>query len=103
MGNRSSRRFILAAAAALSLAACSSSRTSESTGEFVDDSVITSKVKAALLNDSGLKSFNIGVETFKEVVQLSGFVSSEDVKARAGQVAGGVSGVKSVRNNLVVK
>jgi osmotically-inducible protein OsmY len=103
MRNRSSRRFILAAAAALSLAACSSSRTRESTGEFVDDSVITSKVKAALLNDSGLKSFNIGVETFKEVVQLSGFVSGEDVKARAGQVAGSVSGVKSVRNNLIVK
>lgn len=99
----SSMRIVLAVAAALSMAACNSSRTSESTGEYVDDTVITSKVKAALLNDSGLKSFDIGVETFKDVVQLSGFVNSEQVKARASQVAGGVSGVRSVRNNLVVK
>jgi osmotically-inducible protein OsmY len=65
--------------------------------------VITSKVKAALLDDSGLKSFNIGVETYKETVQLSGFVSTDQVKARATQVAAGVPGVKSVRNNLIVK
>jgi len=99
----SSLRFVLAVAAALSMAACTSSRTSESTGEYVDDSVITSKVKAALLNDSGLKSFDISVETFKDVVQLSGFVNSQDVKTRAGEVAAGVSGVRSIRNNLVVK
>jgi len=85
------------------MVACTSSRTSESTGEYVDDSVITSKVKAALLNDSGLKSFDISVETFKDVVQLSGFVNSQDVKTRAGEVAAGVSGVRSIRNNLVVK
>ena len=103
MRTSSSMRFVLAIAAALSFAACTSSRTTESTGEYVDDTVITSKVKAALLNDSGLKSFDIGVETFKDVVQLSGFVNSEAVKVRAGQVAGGVSGVRSVRNNLVVK
>jgi hyperosmotically inducible periplasmic protein len=90
-------------AAAMPIVACSSSRTSESTGEYVDSSAITSKVKAALLGDSGLKSFDIGVETYKDVVQLSGFVNSEQVKAHAGQVAAGVSGVKSVRNNLVVK
>lgn len=96
-------RFVLAVAAALSMAACTSSRTTESTGEYVDDTVITSRVKAALLNDSGPKSFDIGVETFKDVVQLSGFVNSEAVKARASQVAGGVSGVRSVRNNLIVK
>ena len=98
-----SMRIVLAVAAALSMAACNSSRTSESTGEYVDDSVITSKVKAALLNDSGLKSFDIGVETFKDVVQLSGFVNSAQIKTRATQVAAGVSGVRSVRNNLVVK
>jgi osmotically-inducible protein OsmY len=90
--------------AMMTIAACtSSSRTTESTGEYVDDAVITSKVKAALVGDSGLKSYVIGVETFKDVVQLSGFVNSAQVKARAGEVAAGVSGVKSVRNNLVVK
>ena|SRR5579872_5851835 len=96
--------LVVALAAAAPIAACtSSSRTTESTGEYVDDAAITSKVKAALLGDSGLKSFDIGVETYKDVVQLSGFVNSDQVKARAGQVAGGVSGVRSVQNNLVVK
>lgn len=90
-------------AATVPLAACSSSSTSESTGEYVDDSAITSKVKAALLGDSGLKSFSIGVETYKGTVQLSGFVNSDALKSRAGSVTAGVAGVKSVRNNLVVK
>ena len=96
--------FVVALVAAMTIAACtSSSRTTESTGEYVDDATITSKVKAALLGDSGLKSFDIGVETYKDVVQLSGFVNSEQIKARAGQVAAGVSGVRGVENNLVVK
>jgi osmotically-inducible protein OsmY len=94
---------LAAALASATLAACSSSSTTESTGEYVDSAAITSKVKAALLADSGLKSFDIGVETYKDVVQLSGFVNTEQVKARAGQVAAGVAGVRSVRNNLVVK
>jgi osmotically-inducible protein OsmY len=93
----------VALVAATTIAACSSTRTNESTGEYVDSSAITSKVKTALLNDSGLKSFNIGVETFKDRVQLSGFVSSDSVKANAGQVAAAVPGVASVQNNLVVK
>lgn len=90
-------------AATVPLAACSSSGTSESTGEYVDDSAITAKVKTALLNDSGLKSFSIGVETYKGTVQLSGFVNSDALKSRAGSVTAGVAGVRSVRNNLVVK
>jgi osmotically-inducible protein OsmY len=93
----------LALAGPVVLAACSSTSTRESTGEYVDSAAITSKVKTALLNDSGLKSFDIGVETYKDVVQLSGFVNSNQVKARAGEVAASVSGVRSVRNNLVVK
>ena len=93
----------VALAVAMPIAACTSSRTSESTSQYVDSAAITSKVKAALLNDSGLKSFNISVETFKDVVQLSGFVNSEQVKAHAGEVAAGVSGVRSVKNNLIVK
>ena len=95
---------VVALVAGMTVAACtSSSRTTESTGEYVDDAVITSKVKAALLGDAGLKSFDISVETYKDAVQLSGFVNSDQVKARAGQVAAGISGVRSVRNNLVVK
>ncbi|HXQ53086.1 MAG TPA: BON domain-containing protein [Stellaceae bacterium] len=90
--------------ATMPIVACtSSSRTTESTGEYVDDATITSKVKAALLNDSGLKSFDIGVETYKDVVQLSGFVNSEQVKARAGDVTAAIGGVRGVKNNLVVK
>jgi osmotically-inducible protein OsmY len=95
---------VAALAATTMTAACtSSSRTTESSGQYVDDAAITSKVKADLLGDSGLKSFNIGVETYKDVVQLSGFVNSEQIKARAGQVAAAVSGVRGVQNNLVVK
>lgn len=96
-------RLAVVLVAATATAACQSTRTTESAGEYVDDSVITAKVKAALLNDAGLKSFNIGVETFKDVVQLSGFVNSAQVKAQAGDVAASVSGVRSVRNNLIVK
>lgn len=91
------------AVAAMNIAGCASSSTTESTGEYVDDATITSKVKAALLGDSGLKSFDIGVETYKDAVQLSGFVNSDQIKARASQVAAGVPGVRSVQNNLIVK
>lgn len=89
--------------AATTIAGCSATRSSESTGEYVDSAAITSKVKTALLNDSGLKSFQIGVETFKDDVQLSGFVSSDQIKAHAGAVAASVPGVISVRNNLIVR
>ena len=95
--------LVVGLAAAMPIAACTSSRTSESTGEYVDSAAITSKVKAALLGDSGLKSFAIEVETYKDVVQLSGFVNNDQLKSRAGELAAGVSGVKSVRNNLIVK
>ena len=96
--------IIAAMVGAITVTACtSSSRTTESTGQYLDSTAITSKVKAALLGDSGLKSFDISVETFKDGVKLSGVVSSEQVKARAGEVAGGVSGVRSVENDLIVK
>jgi len=90
--------------AAIGIAGCTSStRTTESTGQYVDSAAITSKVKAALLDDSGLKSFDISVTTFKDGVRLSGVVNSEQIKARATTVAAGVSGVRSVENDLVVK
>jgi len=84
-------------------AACTSTRTHESTGEYVDDSVITTKVKALLAKDDFLKSFQISVETYKGVVQLSGFVNSQETVAKAGQIVRSVEGVKSVKNNLIVK
>ena len=83
--------------------ACVSSRKHESTGQYVDDTVITSKVKTQLANDDFLKSFQISVETYKGVVQLSGFVNSQTAVDRAGQIARGVGGVKSVKNKLSVK
>lgn len=81
----------------------SSNTPRESAGEYVDDSVITSKVKAALVGDMALKGFQINVETYQGVVQLSGFVDSADNVRRAGDLARNVNGVKDVKNNLLVK
>jgi len=85
------------------IAGCASTRTQESTGQYFDDSTITTKVKAAIFDDPALKVFDISVETFKGVVQLSGFVNSAEIRSRAAVVASRVSGVKSVKNNLLVK
>ena len=82
---------------------CASTAKQESTGEYLDDSVITNKVKAAILNDSALKVMQINVETFKGVVQLSGFVDSKAMAARAVEVARGVAGVKSVKADMRVR
>ncbi len=87
----------------VTLMACAGSRTQESTGEYMDDSVITTKIKAQMLGDDFLKSFQISVETFKGVVQLSGFVNSQKAADRAAQLAASVRGVKSVKNHLIVK
>jgi osmotically-inducible protein OsmY len=84
-------------------AACTSTRTHESTGEYVDDSTITTKVKALLAEDDFLKSFQIRVETYKGRVQLSGFVNSQDAVKKAGEITRSVKGVTSVANNLIVK
>lgn len=85
------------------LAGCAGTKARESTGEYVDDTVITTKVKAEIFNDPMLKVLQINVETFKGVVQLSGFVNSSKDSARAVKVAKSVKGVKSVKNSLVVK
>jgi len=82
---------------------CASTPKREGTGEYVDDSAITTKVKAAILNEPSLKVLQINVETFKGEVQLSGFVDTAQSKSKAGEVARGVKGVKSVKNNLIVK
>jgi len=83
--------------------ACASTSKQSGTGEYVDDSVITTKVKTMLASDDFLKSFEISVETYKGTVQLSGFVDSQKAIDKAGEIARGVKGVKSVKNNLNVK
>jgi osmotically-inducible protein OsmY len=82
---------------------CASTAKKEGTGEYVDDTVVTSKVKAAIFNEPTLKSAEINVETFKGVVQLSGFVSSAANETLAVQVARNVAGVKSVTNDMRLK
>lgn len=82
---------------------CTATPTREGTGEYVDDTAITTKVKAALLHAPGLRSGDVNVETFKAVVQLSGFVNSQAQMSQALQVAKGVDGVKSVKNDMRLK
>jgi osmotically-inducible protein OsmY len=84
-------------------AACASTSKQESTGEYIDDSVITTKVKSLLAADDFLKSFQISVETNKGTVQLSGFVASQQAVDKAGEIARSVKGVTSVKNDLIVK
>ena len=96
------RYFVLLVLIAF-LAGCASTRTQESTGEYVDDSVITTKVKGLLAGDDFLKSFQIGVETFKGVVQLSGFVNTQKAVDKAIEITRSVKGVTSVKNDLIVK
>ncbi len=82
---------------------CASTSRQESAGEYIDDSVITAKVKAAVFDDPTLKSAEINVETFKGEVQLSGFVGSQADINRAASLARSVKGVTSVKNNMHVK
>ena len=84
-------------------AAFAATRTQENAGEYVDDSVIRNKVKALLGADDFFKSFEIGVESFKGTVQLSGFVNSQKAVDKAGEIAKSVQGVKSLKNDLIVK
>lgn len=94
---------IFLAIALVGMAGCASTAKQEGTGEYVDDSVITAKVKTELLRDPSLKSSEINVETFKGRVQLSGFVSSQEDINRAAEIARNVKGVVSVKNNMQLK
>jgi hypothetical protein len=99
-------KTLTAFAATLALMAtfgCASMRTHEATGQYVEDSVVTAKVKVAVLGEPGLKVSEINVETFKGVVQLSGFVSSRDDIKSAIRVASAVDGVKTVENDMQLK
>jgi hyperosmotically inducible protein len=88
---------------AVTVSACSSTSQRESTGEYVDSAAITTKVKAQLIEDPVTKAAQISVETFKDTVQLSGFVDTAASRSRAEQIARNVQGVRAVRNDLVVK
>ena len=94
---------LIAILAAATVMGCAATRTHESTGQYVDDTALTAKVKTAIFEQPGLKSAEINVETFKGVVQLSGFVSSQENVATAVRVAQGVKGVSSVKNDMRVK
>jgi osmotically-inducible protein OsmY len=102
----SALKIVSAAVAALMLitsAGCASTKEHESTGQYFDDSVITTKVKSAIMADDSLKVSEINVETFKGVVQLSGFVNSSADIGKAVQVARAVDGVKDVKNAMQLK
>lgn len=94
---------ILAGGAIALPSGCAGTSTRQSTGEFVDDATITTKVKAAFVRDPIVKVLQVDVTTFKGDVQLSGFVDTSEQKTRAAQIAEGVPGVRSVTNNITVK
>jgi osmotically-inducible protein OsmY len=99
-------RFLTFLACLLLVAAytgCASTSKRESTGQYIDNTVITSKVKAAIFDEPTLKTLQIKVESFKGEVQLSGFVDSAQSANKAGEIAQGIEGVVSVQNDLVVK
>lgn len=90
-------------ASLLVITGCASTATREGTGEYVDDSVITTKVKAEIFNEPTLKSMEINVETFKGTVQLSGFVTSNANIDKAVAITRNVKGVRSVKNDMRLK
>jgi osmotically-inducible protein OsmY len=98
-----SRSVLVAALAGSMIVGCAENPSQESTGQYVDDSVITTKVKASLLNAPGLKSFQIGVDTYKGRVQLSGTVNSRDNIDEAVAIAYRTNGVTAVKNDLMTK
>ena len=95
--------MLFAATLVATMAGCASTATKEGTGEYIDDTVITAKVKASIFNEPTLKSSEINVETFKGDVQLSGFVAQAADASKAAEVARGVKGVTSVKNDVRVK
>jgi hyperosmotically inducible periplasmic protein len=96
-------RMLLLAAVSVLAVSCAGNDTRSSTGEYIDDSVVTAKVKTALLNSPEVSGLSIDVETFRGEVQLSGFVDTADERAEAGKLAKAVPGVRSVKNDIRVK
>jgi hyperosmotically inducible protein len=87
----------------LTFTGCASTPTRDSTGQYIDDSTITAKIKADYAKDPVVSALEVHVETFKGVVQLSGFVDSQDAANKAAEIAKGVAGVVKVDNNLIVR
>ena len=106
-----SKRILMAAAVALALGACATdnsskqqSGSSETAGQYVDDATVTAKVKTEIASDVGVKAAsNVNVETYRGVVELSGFVDSQEMASRALAAAKKVSGIKTLKNDLRVK
>jgi len=99
-------KILAAALLAVSLGTvvgCAPTETKQGTGEYIDDTVITAKVKTALIEDPLTKAYEINVDTFKGAVQLSGFVTTQAEVSKAGELARGVKGVTSVKNDLRLK
>ena len=97
------KTFLAICALTVSLAACSTSPKRESTGQYIDSTAITTKVKAAIFDEPSLKSTQVSVTTVQDVVQLSGFVDTASNKSKAGELARKVDGVRSVENDLIVR
>jgi hyperosmotically inducible protein len=93
----------LAAAVLATGAGCAPTQTRQSTGEVIDDAAVTARVKSALINEPGVKSTAINVETFRGTVSLSGFVDSPEMADKAVSAAQKVGGVRSVKNDMRVK
>lgn len=96
-------QVIFAVVASLLIISCTSMYKQESTGQFIDSSVITTKVKSKLIADDSIKSLPINVKTYKNTVQLSGFVDTYKQKHHAAALARSVEGVQEVENALIVK
>jgi osmotically-inducible protein OsmY len=96
-------QLIIAVVVALTMAGCASTPQRESTGEYLDDTVLTAKVKKALLHDPVVSGLAVNVETFKGIVQLSGFVRTDAERSRAVEVAGEVAGVRQVKNDILLR
>jgi osmotically-inducible protein OsmY len=104
MKHRKTAALLLAACmASTTMVGCSSTPTQQSAGQAVDDGVVTAKVKAALVADPVTKAHQINVETFKGTVQLSGFVETDEARARALQLARDVEGVRKVKDAMEVR
>lgn len=101
--NKSVLTAVLAAVVLAAGAGCAPTQTRQSTGEVIDDSAVTARVKAALINEPGIKSTAINVETFRGTVSLSGFVDSEEMARKAVATAQQVGGVRAVKNDMRVK
>ena len=98
-----SKSRLAAILVAVTVAACGGSPAKESTGQYLDDTTITTKVKAAFVSDKTVDAMDVKVETFKGTVQLSGFADSSAEIERASQIAAKVTGVKAVRNDIRLK